>query len=84
MAKQGANAAARTLVFCRVRPPINEDGDEPPAAAVEGSAVVLGERGTFGPFDGVLDPKASQEMVYEACGRQACPLPSPVVARGIE
>eukprot|EP00966_Prymnesium_polylepis_P147247 3401324-Prymnesium_polylepis.1 len=68
--RTAAAASTRTTVFCRLRPPIAEDGDEAAFAAADGTAaLVLGERGTFGPFDGVLDSAASQEAVFEACGR---------------
>ena len=59
-------------VILRMRPVIAEDGDEPLAAVPEHNAVVLGDRGTFGPFDAVLDSSSTQDHCWEACGRQVC------------
>lgn len=57
----------RTEVYIRLRPAIaNVDSEAELAVSAEGNTIVLGDRGTFGPFDGVLGPDATQQATYES------------------
>jgi hypothetical protein len=63
----------RVSVHVRLRPRIAEDQNAEPVARPgnNGVSVVLGERGTFGPFDGTFDAAATQESVYAAVAHRA-------------
>ena len=60
-------ASRRVAVAVRLRPRIAEDGPAEPVARTSANTVILGERGTFGPFDHCFAASASNAAVYDSC-----------------